>query len=212
MSSDPWDGERWKERNDNQWTAGCRWLQTWWRHHDLALPPGPISSSRPERLVASMLPLDAPTGSNFLSPAAAQAVRVRVAEGNHSGIIDQDRLNRNLLSSQPACFNLFGPFVSAPDELIGWVHSIDRDAVRVTGVRFEWAPPRADHFDGGSAFDAFLTYEGPGDGQRFLGVSAPVVWQEFNRSSFSTYPAGAITHHQHRTCRAGWPRRRVSPV
>jgi hypothetical protein len=168
MSIAAWDDPSWAESSDTAWAAGCRWLQAWWRANELGLPPGPLKGGT--RLVASSLPHDAPRDANFLTAQIAAAVTARLAEGNHSGIIDEDRLRRNLLSSQPACFNLFGPFVSRPDGLLGWVRSMDPDAAVVTAVRFEWAPPRDQHFGGGSAFDAMILYRATAGGSRFLGV------------------------------------------
>lgn len=164
----PWDDPTWKER-DTPWAAGCRWLQSWWRSEELGLAPGPHKRSNPDRLVASMLPLDAPRGANFLTEPAATAAFDRLAEPGGSGIIEEDRLVRNLLSSQPACFNLFGPFVDEPNRLLPWVQRIDAEATSVSEVRFEWAPPKAEHFGGGSAFDAFVAYRA-GEAERFLGV------------------------------------------
>lgn len=116
-----------------------------------------------------MLPLDSDPDHQFLTVAAGDAVTERLAEGQHSGIITRDRLYRNLLSSQPLAFNLFGPFRAEPEGLLGWVASIDVEATDVTGVRFEWAPPKDQHFGGGSAFDVFVNYRA-GDRNRFLGV------------------------------------------
>ena len=169
VGTDQWDDPSWLIDSDNGWTRGCRWLQAWWRHHELAVPAGPQSKGS-DRLIASMLPINAPANLNFLDSRIADAVQLRLAEGVGSGIIERDRLFRNLLSSQPACFNLFGPFVSTPNRLLRWIRTIDEDAAAVTGVRFEWAPPRGEHFDGGSAFDAFVTYETGDARRRFVGV------------------------------------------
>lgn len=163
-----WDDPRWVE-SDTAWAGGCRWLQSWWRAHELRAEPGPLSASN-ERLVCSMLPLDCGTEANFLDGDIAAAVRTRLSEGEHSGIITEDRLYRNLLSSQPACFNLFGPFVNCPNDLLGWVRTLDPAAAEVRAVRFEWAPDRTAHFGGGSAFDAFLDYATGSGGPRFIGV------------------------------------------
>jgi hypothetical protein len=162
----PWDDLAWRE-SDNAWTAGCRWLQSWWREQN-GFQPGPLSRSN-ARPVASMLDLDAPADANFLDERIATAVESRLAEGDHSGIIEQDRLRRNLLSSQPACFNLFGRFVEHPNDLYGWVASLDPEVTEVDRIRFEWAPDRSAHFDGGSAFDAFVEYWAGGS-RRFLGI------------------------------------------
>lgn len=163
-----WDDRRWVER-DTPWAAGCRWLQSWWRAHELRVPPGP-KSKRDGGLVCSMLPLDIGEAANFLNSDVASAVAARLHEGGHSGIIEKDRLYRNLLSSQPMCFNLFGPFVAHPDDLIDWVRALDDSAAMVRRVRFEWAPERSSHFDGGSAFDAFVEYTASTGGERFVGV------------------------------------------
>ena len=163
----PWDASVWKER-DTGWAAGCRWLQSWWRENRLNLDPGEHSEGRPDRLVSSMLPIAAERDRNFLNREILAAVDARIDEGNHSGIIEKDRLFRNLLSSQPACFNLFGPFVTDPSLLLDWVKSIDVETVSVDLVRFEWAPNRKNHFDGGSAFDAVIEYSA--SGRRFLAI------------------------------------------
>ena len=161
-----WDDAQWRVRGDTSWRAGCRWLQSRWRSEKLALPPGPSSTS-PDRPVASMLPVG--SDLNFLSKHARAAVEARLDEGDHSGIIQTDRLYRNLLSSQPLCFNLFGHFQRDPSPLLPWVRTIDPDAHEITGIRLEWAPPRQDHFNGGSAFDAFVEYEAAGR-PRFIAV------------------------------------------
>lgn len=163
-----WDDPAWGE-SDTAWAAGCRWLQAWWRHHELGLPPGE-KSLRDHALVNSMVPIGSPRSTNFLNDDIAAAVEARLSEGAHSGKIAEDRLFRNLLSSQPTCFNLFGPFVTRPNDLLGWVQTIDPAAATVSVVRFEWAPPRAEHFNGGSAFDAFVDYTTAEGGRRFLGV------------------------------------------
>ncbi len=181
----PWDHEDWR-RTENRWAAGCRWLQSWWRDQVLGLSAGPRSGSTSD-LVCSMLPLDAKPDANFLDARIAAAVDARLDEGDHSGIINRDRLRRNLLSSQPACFNLFGPFVERPNDLLGWVQSLDATAVWVDGVRFEWAPPRAEHFDGGSAFDAFVTFTTEAGGRRFVGIECKYA-EDLSRSSITVRP------------------------
>ena len=116
-----------------------------------------------------MLPIDAGANANFLSPEAADAADQLLSRPNGSGIVEADRLRRNLLASQPACVNLFGAFVGTPGGLTRWVRSIDPDCAEVTEVLLEHAPPRDEHFGGGSAFDAFIDYATP-TGRRFLGI------------------------------------------
>jgi len=189
-----WDDRRWVE-SDTPWAAGCRWLQSWWRAQVLNALPGPKSSSG-GKLVCSMLPLDIGQAANFLGADIEAAVAARLSEGGHSGIIAKDRLYRNLLSSQPMCFNLFGPFVKHPDHLIEWVRTLDDSAVKVRRIRFEWAPERCSHFDGGSAFDAFVEYTASTGGERFIGVECKYA-ENLERSTiklrnvYGDYTAGS---------------------
>lgn len=164
-----WDDEAWRERNDIAWTAGCRWMQSRWCHEQLGFPAGERRARPGSRKVASMLPLESDPALNLMSPGALEAAIERLSVGSGAGIVAKDRLYRNLLSSQPMCFNLFGPFVEDPSGLLRWVRSLDSDCVEVTGVRFEWAPDPAGHFRGGSAFDAMVDYV-TASGRRFLGV------------------------------------------
>jgi hypothetical protein len=116
-----------------------------------------------------MFGVDAPDGANFLTPGAHQAALDRISGSSGAGIVEEDRLMRNLLSSQPTCFNLFGPFAERPSLLTPWVQTIDPACVEVEALEFEWAPPPAQHFRGGSAFDAAIFYS-DGHQRRLIGV------------------------------------------
>lgn len=167
----PWDDPRWREPSDTAWQAGLRWQQAWWRAARLGLPPGPFSKKEPRRLVGSTLPLDAPKDANFLTAEAAMAAERRLKTGG-GGLVKEDRLRRSLLSSQPMCFNLFGHFQDEAkrDALLGWVRGHDPSASSIARVEIEWAPPPAEHFRGGSAFDAFVEYETGAGGLGFLAI------------------------------------------
>lgn len=154
-----WDDERWLERSDTLWRRGLRWQQAWWRHHRADLPPGPISTTN-HREVASMLPLDVGLGPNLMTKkaqsSAAHAIAV-LKRGGRPGLINEDRLRRNALSSQPLCFNLFGHLSESEDALLPWVRSVAPRAEAVVCVELEWALPKKDSL-GGSAFDAKVEY------------------------------------------------------
>ena len=83
-------------------------------------------------------------------------------------MIQQKRLRRNLLSSQPLCFNLFGYLGEHPATLLPWVRQLSPDAEEVVDVALEWAP--TDNALGGSAFDAFVEYTLPGRRRGFIGI------------------------------------------
>lgn len=167
-----WDDPAWAEPRDTPWRAGCRWLQARWRAERLHLLPGPHRpGADPQRLVASMLPEHVDWTANFITPAAARAAQ-GLSSTHAGGIVDEDRLRRNLLSSQPACLNLFAPLAEHPGTVAAWLRSAIPtlpDDLEVESVEFEWAPPSHEHFGGGSAFDAFVTYTS-GHGRGVVGI------------------------------------------
>lgn len=167
----PWDDPAWREPADTAWQAKLRSMQARWRQLRLRLPPGPHSAKNPDRLVSSTLRFDAPGDANFLSAEIAAAVDRRLASGG-AGLVKEDRLRRVLLSSQPMCFNLFGNFQTPGrrSALLPWVRSVNPAAAEIVRVEIEWAPPAAEHFSGGSAFDAFIEYSSVDGGLGFLGV------------------------------------------
>lgn len=167
-----WDDATWTEASDTAWQRGLRWQQAWWRAERLRLPAGPFSADRPDRLVGSTLPLDAPPDANFLSDEVASAAARRLTATGDGGLVKEDRLRRFLLSSQPMCFNLFGHFQhdDSNQALLPWVRQLSPNAQRVTRIEVEWAPPSEEHFRGGSAFDAFVEYETSDDRLGFLGI------------------------------------------
>jgi hypothetical protein len=164
----PWHHPAWAE-DDTEWARGCRLLQGWWRSQ----LEGPVAAGlstavggRPQKLVVSMIPAEN-AHMNFLSDGARQAFESWATDG--AGLVGDDRARRNLMSSQPLAFNLFGPFVTDGSPLLSWIRTIDTDATDVVEVRLEWAPPRNTTFGGGSAFDVFISYSAE-TAQRFLGI------------------------------------------
>lgn len=164
-----WDDRRWAERRDSPWKASRRWLQSWWREIELGLPAGPPTDPRRKRPVASMLPQDVGWDANYLSETAAAVAR-GLLDTHVGGIVDDDRLRRNLLSSQPLCVNLFGHLAEHPGVLVQWLQQVGFNAAEIVDVRFEWAPPREQHFGGGSAFDTMVVYRTGSDRLGFVGI------------------------------------------
>lgn len=133
--------------------------------------PGYHRVSEPDRLVVSTLDRTCHPDTNFLSPQTAEAAAERLATPSDAGIVGEDRLRFNLLSSQPLCVNLFGHFRRNPAGLDRWVrHLTAGSAAEVVAVELEWAPPPAEHFGGGSAFDAFVEYRTTSGGRGFVGI------------------------------------------
>jgi hypothetical protein len=96
--------------------------------------------------------------ANFLTPAAYRAFERTREErkGYAAGLVDEDRVVNNLLSSQPLAFNFFGELKVDLDLATQVARLWEPRLESVTEVRFEFAPEEnytGDH----SAFDvAFL--------------------------------------------------------
>lgn len=96
-------------------------------------------------------------GCNFLTDSALAAARCRLANPEPHQTLDEDRLWCDLLSSMPMCFNLFGELfndlVLADRAVHAWWPDVPG---RVSAVRFEWSPGRAqkgEYLENRSAFD-----------------------------------------------------------
>ncbi len=111
-------------------------------------------------------------GLNFLTPGIFDQVKQRVAEG--TGVVEPFRLMRNMLSSQPMCFNLFGELAGDLELATTLVRALwGKHIARVTGVHFEWAPTPSAEYLGDrdlTAFDAFIEYETQNDQTGFIGI------------------------------------------
>jgi hypothetical protein len=180
----PWDSPKFAEKNDNAWTAGCRWLQSWWRQQQGHLA-GELSQAI-ERPVASMLPLGTKPELNFYGPNVVRAMDERILNGADIPFPTLDKLFRDLMSSQTAITNLLGEFFLTPDELLPWVHTIDPDATTVSEIRFLWAPKKKLAVGGGAPFSAFVEYFA-GNSFRFLAVDA-IYAEDLAESKISVRP------------------------
>ncbi len=184
-ASAPWHDERWRVKGDNPLQAGLRLQQAWWRQECLAIAEaGPLHAGQPagkgkrrrNALVVSMLPESVEGFSaNLMSDEALAAhLEARAAGGVAPALLQEDRLRRDLLASQPLCFNLFGHLAQADlAALLPWVQTFAPDATRVAGLRLGYAPSAAELGEeplGTSAFDAFIDYDLPDGRLGFVGV------------------------------------------
>jgi hypothetical protein len=101
--------------------------------------------------------------ANFLTNAAKEAVRHRVANPEPKQTLNLDRLYADLLSSMPMCFNLFGPLFANNELATNAVRKWWPDALgHVNKIRFEWSPGRqiTNRFlENRSAFDVAFEIE-----------------------------------------------------
>ena len=150
--------------------------QSWYRHAVLGVPYGRGSRRASAKYYGNMLDTSAAEqGLNFHSPRIHAVAKARLAESG--GLVEVDRLLRNMLSSQPMCFNLFGELRKDSDLATTLARALWGDHVRVvTDVRFEWAPtPQADYLDDKTAFDAIIEYEASDGRLGFIGIETKLT-------------------------------------
>jgi hypothetical protein len=164
-------GHRAYVAGDNSWQRRTRLMQSLWRQR------GGLAAGlhRGVELGSRLREADglAPHLMNFLSEAARDQVQRAVREASCTGaLLSRPRLWVDLLSSQPLCFNVFGPLAADHSLATSALRLLWPDRIkRVLDVRFEWSPGRGDERYTGnrSAFDVFIDYEGPA-GRGFLGI------------------------------------------
>ena len=145
-----------------------RYHQARWREaqgHPIGSQPiSTARDSKPPRPLGSRLPLDyaRKTGANFLTTAAHDAVRARLAAKERHQMLAAQRLWADLLSSMPMCFNLFGHLWADHELADRAVQTWWPDAPGTVGdVRFEHSPGRLDRTYLGnlSAFDVAIVLD-----------------------------------------------------
>ena len=146
-------------KSDNVFKRRMRRHQSWYRDCVLGVPygtgPWPRSSTKFGNMLTKK---SADAGCNFLTPGISDLAKSRIAEG--TGKVDDFRLLRNMLSSQPMCFNLFGELALDHNLATKLARALWGEHIaRITDVRIEWAPePAAEYLDDRTAFDAFIEY------------------------------------------------------
>ena len=161
---------------DSPFKARMRLHQSWYRSSVLGLPcgTGPLMSATSH--YGNMLTQeDGTAGRNFLTTEIAHVARDRVAQGG--GAVETFRLFHNMLSSQPMCFNLFGPLLHNRElarELAASL--VPEELGEVTRVSLEWAPePAEDYLADQTAFDAFIEYRDLGGRLCALGIETKLT-------------------------------------
>jgi hypothetical protein len=163
-------------RSDSRFAARMRLHQSWYRTVVLGVPYGTGPKSIDTTFYGNILKREhGAVGLNFLTPEIAQAARDRVAQGG--GTVEPFRLFHNMLSSQPMCFNLFGPLIQNHDLARRLFSAILPDPVsELTRVTIEWAPePSDDYLSDRTAFDAFLEFRDADGRLHALGVETKLV-------------------------------------
>jgi len=124
---------------------------------------------------------DGAKGLNFLSPQIFEVVKKRMNDPH--GTIDHDRLLRNMLSSQPMCFNLFGPMVKDVElttRLFKLIIPIEFNTVEYVTIEHV-LEPASEYLNDKTAFDAFVELSLPGGRHGFVGIETKLT-EPFSQS------------------------------
>jgi hypothetical protein len=175
---------------DNVWQRRARRLQSSWRdRHEWAA--GPQYLQPDSVLLGNMLTVgDGAAGHNFITPVCHRAAVDALANKELGAVISADRLMRNLLASQPMCFNLFGELSADPDLAARVLARLlpDLGVTKVQApVLFEHSPGRGrpDYTGDRSAFDVAVRYRASTGALGLVGVE--VKYHE-NLASTETLP------------------------
>jgi len=161
---------------DKPFTARMRRHQSWYRSAVLRLPAGTGPQPQSSRILGNMLQAnDAQLGRNFLTPEIHEVARARLRHGGRS--VEPFRLLHNMLSSQPMCFNLFGPLVhdaALATRLLQCIPSLQVE--RVLSIQLEHAPePAREYLADGTSFDAFIEYQHRDGRRAFVGIETKLT-------------------------------------
>jgi len=197
-----WSDPRLSVASDSRRTARYRLLQSWYREQVLKAEYGEYcvnnSGTRPLGSLLALEDVVRRPELNFLTRDAAQYARER-AEIVHAsgGTIDKARLARNMLSSLPMTFSIFGELRARPDRGLDAVRAfLDPQAVAVEVMECAWRPA-VDVLGDRSGFDAAVVTL-RADGTRHL-VGIEVKYTEhFNRTIYNSDGYRQV----HETC--GW--------
>lgn len=149
------------EPNDSRFTSAARLLQALWRE-EKGLPIGVYRTVKGKlRKLGSRLDAkSAKEGYNFLSPDIAKLAFRESVYREIGAMIEQERLWKNLLSSQPLCFNLFGGMKLDYDKANKFFRHLFPEYLKtVEGIYFEHSPGRGNpaFTHDNTAFDVFVT-------------------------------------------------------
>lgn len=172
--------------SDPAFTARMRLHQSWYRAHVLGLPCGTGPSQSDTAQYGNYLTrADGARGANFLTPAIFSVAQARLAE--QRGVIEPYRLLHNLLSSQPMCFNLFGPLVRDLDLATRLMSALlPGEVERVEQVAIEYGPePAQDYLGDRTAFDAFVAWVRPDGRRAFLGIETKLT-EPFSQQDYDS--------------------------
>jgi len=138
---------------ESEFKKRMRFHQAWWRAVVLVEEQG-IHPVRKTEMIGSTILNGRINSKNFLSPNILKAVEETIQDRKlaRSGIMEEDRLFNNLLSSQPLCFNFFGELKYDSDLALGILRFFYPELTHVKIVNFEYGGDKK-YTNDNSAFD-----------------------------------------------------------
>lgn len=132
--------------------------QGWWRAFVLGENQGPRPNNQ-NKTICNTVDGDNDFEGNFLSIEIAEVVNevLRKRQKDAPGLIQEDRLRNNLLSSQPLCFNFFGLFYQDKQFAKTVLAQFYPEISEVKNILFEFAPTPKELFtNDNSAYDVAI--------------------------------------------------------
>lgn len=151
---------------------------------------GPGCTTSPDANGSCLSVAAGDSGRNFLTPGIWSAVQQRMLHGEPGNLIEPGRLKRNMLSSQPMCFNLFLPqALSTRLATRIWRRILPHEVMEVVEVKVEHSPGRGNPQWSGdsSSFDAFVKYQRTNGEFGFLAIETKYTDTFSNTNSLHPY-------------------------
>ncbi len=160
--------------NDTEFSAYARFLQSKWRKEN-EINIGQFKNRKGELITLGNFidQRDAKSGANFLTDNIREVVHAALQNREKGAVIQKDRLLRNMLSSQPMAFNLFGELTVDLDLATKVFRKlISSDIKKVTKIIFEHSDGRGDpeYSSDSSAFDVFAEFDYGQNKKGFIGI------------------------------------------
>jgi hypothetical protein len=184
-----WSDPRLSIASDTRRTARYRLLQSWYREQVLHADYGEYRVNGSSRPLGSLLAVEdvvARPWLNFLTPAAATYAidRARIVHAS-GGSIDKARLARNMLSSLPMTYSIFGELRSYPDRGLDVVRAfLDPHAVHVEVMECTWRPA-VDVLGDRASFDAAAVTVRSDGSRHLVGIEVKYT-EQFNRTIYNS--------------------------
>ena len=181
--------------NETTFKQKLRFHQGWWRAFVLGEKAG-CHPVRKLETICNVISGGNTNGKNFLSHTIADIAHKTATQRNEadSGIIEEDRLFNNLLSSQPLCFNFFGELKADKGFALTTLNGLGFELTAVEDVVFEYAPPE-NYTTDNSAFDVALRVK-RGDKTGLIGLECKYT-DSFSSTEYDKPAYRAIFKQSH---------------